>query len=146
MTAEPLEIQLEKWKKVLLVFAGAGGTLLVTALVDLPSNATFYRESHAMPLLGWWGVWLVLLLGSLAPGITLLAGRGWRTLPLRQRLNTAFGFLALGWMCLLAFTIQTAPLDFGALLHFIVWALGCGLLIAYLLLRRRNHAGEEMFP
>jgi len=146
MTAEPLESQLEKWKKVLLVFAGAGATLLITALTDLPANAAFYRESGNMPLMGWWGVWLVLLLGSLAPGIALLTGRGWRTLPLKQRLNPAFGFLAVGWVCLLAFTIQTAALDYGALLHFIVWAFGAGLGITYFLLRRRTQISGEMFP
>ena len=146
MTSEPLETQLEKWKKVLLAFSGAAFTLLVTALVDLPATAAFYREANNMPLMGWWGVWLVLLLGSLTPGITLLVGRGWRTLPPAQRLNTAFGFLAVGWTCLLAFSIQTAPLAFGALLHFIVWSLGAGLLIAYLLTRRRAQVNPELFP
>ena len=87
-----------------------------------------------------------LLLGSLTPGIALLVGRGWRALPLGQRLNTAFGFLAVGWACLLAFSIQTAPLDYGALLHFIVWALGAGLLIAYFLSRRRAQVSPELFP
>lgn len=146
MNAEPLELQLEKWKKVLLAFSGAGFTLLVIALVDLPMTAEFYQKNRFMPLMGWWGIWLVLLLGNFAPGIALLVGRGWRTLPLRQRLNTAFGFLGVGWACLLAFSLHTAPLDFGALVHFIIWALGVGLLLAYLLSRRRAQSSGEMFP
>ena len=149
MSREQLQFELEKWKRLSLVYAGAAGTLLVIALVGLPSSlaALAYNSyDRSFILDGWYGVWLVLLLASLIPGISLLPSPSCKVLPLAMRLNTAFGFLAEAWIALLAFEIRMILLDVPALFHFTVIGFGLILFIAYLLLKRKLGVGEEIFP
>jgi hypothetical protein len=93
MTTEYLEQQLEKWKRVLLVFVGAGLTL---------AASTFGLAGYYIFSLGWIMAWLILQLGAVSAGLLLLFNRPWRRLPLMQRLNTAFGFLGTAWLGWLA--------------------------------------------
>ena len=146
MTREQLEKQLSKWKNVLLAFSGAAATLLVIALVELPAISVARSASRALNIDGWYGVWFVLELGCLVPGLMLLLTPSWRTLPRALRLNPGFGFLACAWVALLAFDLRTASLDLPVAFHFVVAGLGLVLLAVYLLLKRKMGVGEELFP
>ncbi len=145
MSREQLENQLAKWKNVLLAYAGAAVTLLVIALVELPAITIARHADSALQIDGWYGVWLVLELGCLAPGIMLLLAPSWRTLPRAVRLNPGFGFLACAWIALLAFDLRIAGLDVPIAFHIVVAGLGVVLLITYLLLKRKMGV-EELFP
>ena len=141
-----LDAQLVKWQKLLLVYAGAAGLLLATTLADLPLYLESYRlMGQVMNVSPWFGIWFVLLLACLTPGILLLAGRAWRRLPLARRLPSAMGFLACSWATLVAFDLRTLPLDPPLPLHLIVYGLGLALGGFYLLWRRRT-GREELFP
>lgn len=146
MTREQLEKQLAKWKQVLLAYAGAAVTLLVIALVELPAIALARSYDTALQIDGWYGVWLVLELGCIAPGFMLLLAPSWRKLPRALRLNPGFGFLACAWAALLAFDIRTTGLALPVAFHFVVAGLGVILLVTYLLLKRKMGVGEELFP
>jgi hypothetical protein len=143
-----LELQLEKWKKLLFVYSGAAGMLLVTSLAELPQweeNIARVRE-RSYTIDPWFGIWFVLLLGCLTPGVFLLAGRSWRLLAPTRRQPVAFGFLACGWAALLAFDLRTLPLEPPVLFHGVVLGLGILLGIVYMVLQRRNGKPEELFP
>ena len=138
MTIDYLEKQLENWKRWLLVSSGAAITLLATSIADIPnySNPSFP---------GWFAIWLILQLGTTPAGFGLLSGKGWRTLPLAERLNTAFGYLTVAWITLLAFGFKAVWLP--SILWFLIFGLGIALAVAYLTLRRtRIDSPEEMFP
>jgi hypothetical protein len=136
MTIEYLEQQLEKWKRVLLLFLGAGLTL---------AASTFGITGAYTFSLGWVMVWIVLQLGTIPAGLLLLFAKDWRQLPLPQRLNTAFGFLGVGWLCWLALGFRISVDSYFPLAFILL--LGAGLAIIYLL-RRRAHTSspEEIFP
>ncbi len=146
MSREQLEKQLSKWKNVLLAYTGSAVTLLVIALVELPAINVARNADNALQIDGWYGVWLVLELGCIAPGFMLLLAPSWRKLPLSLRLNPGFGFLASAWAALLAFDLRIAGLDVPPPFHFVVAGLGVVLLATYLLLKRKMGVGEELFP
>ena len=134
MTREYLEEQLERWKKWLLVCAGAAVTFLTTGVDSVTSNPGFP---------GWFITWLILQLGTTPAGFMILCGRGWRALPLAARLNTAFGYLSVAWIALIGVGVRAQPSAF----LFLVFLFGLPLTAAYLWLRRtRIDAPEEMFP
>ena len=146
MSREQLEKQLAKWKNVLLAYAGAAVTLLVIALVELPAINIARSYDGALQIDGWYGVWLVLEMGCIAPGFMLLLAPSWRALPRPLRLNPGFGFLACAWVALLAFDLRVAGLGLPVGFHFVVAGLGVLLLATYLLLKRKMGVGEELFP
>lgn len=140
---EILEKQLVQWKKVLLVFLGAAAALVLIALVDLPTSIVA-RDSY-VTVDGWMGLWFILEIASLTPGLILLLTYPWRQLPLPLRLPVGFGFLAAAWLGMLAFDLRLAtrlPIAF----HFAVFGLGVLLASLYLLLRHTPQRKEEMFP
>ncbi len=86
----------------------------------------------------------------------MLVNREWRELPLVQRLNTSFGFLALSWFQFVAFLIKSnrdepQPFLWGGsvtlLLYALVLGAGIAITLSYWALRRtRTPSPEEMFP
>ena len=142
MIPENLERQLENWKRVLWMSIGASVTLFTTAVADIPNHVDVYFP-------GWFGVWFILQLGTTPAGFAILMGKGWRPLPLSDRLNTGFGFLAVAWIVLIAFVIKavqtlTTTLDVWI---FLGVSLGFILGLSYLRLRRAHvNTPEEMFP
>lgn len=136
MTTEYLEQQLEKWKRILLLFVGAGLTLAIS-MVGISEPYTFS--------LGWIVVWIVLQLGAVPAGLLMLFSKDWRRLPLMQRLNTAFGFLGVAWLCWVAISFRVSG---ESSMAFALIMLPGALLATVYLLRRRanNRAPEEIFP
>lgn len=142
---ETLEQQLEKWKRVLLVYLGAGSALALIALVDLPMRVLEQRANPATVIDGWYGLWFLLLLSSLTPGLLLLLAPRWRSAKLQSRLPTGFGFLGVAWLAMLGFSLRGSVL-LPVAFHFIVAASGAVLAGGYLFLRRGLPRKEEMFP
>ncbi len=141
-----IELNLEAWKRVLLVLTGATVTLLATAIAEFP-------EDGRVTFLGWYAVWLVLQLAVTAPGIALSISKHWRAIALRDRLDTEFGFLFLAWTSVLAFVIRTMgivtieSLGFVNCARFLLVLSGGALVTAYLLLKGRARAKlKDLFP
>ena len=142
---ETLEVQLQKWQKSLLVFLGAGATLFLTVLIDFPSRMAALRQDGNMLVDGWFGLWFLLLIASLTPGILLLLAPRWRKSQLEQRVPTGFGFLGVAWLVMLGFSLRMNVL-LPPLGHFLIAASGPLVAAIYLLLRRAQPRKEEMFP
>ena len=142
-----LESQLLKWQKLLLVYAGAAGILLAATLAELPLYLeSFRRMGRVMTVNPWFGICFVLLLACLWPGILLLAGHTWRTLPLARRLPSAMGFLGCAWAALAAFDLRFLPLEPPLYMHLLIIGLGAILAASYLVFSRRQGKREEHFP
>lgn len=142
-----LESQLNKWQRLLLIYAGAAGILLAATLAELPLYLESYqRMGRVMSVNPWFGICLVLLLACLWPGILLLTGRAWRTLPLARRLPSAFGFLGCAWAALAAFDLRFLPLEPPLYWHLIIAGLGIILGVVFLVFTRRRRIKEELFP
>ncbi len=141
---DTLEQQLEKWNKVLLIYLGAGITSLLVALVDLPVRIMSLRSNLSMAVDGWCGVCLILFIACLTPGVLLLATPRWRNAQIVGRVPTGFGFLGVAWLAMLSFSLYINVL-LPMVFHFIVFALGVILALAYLLFQRRPRK-EEIFP
>lgn len=140
MTREYLQSQLELWRRWLLVSAGAAATLLATALADAPNPV----PRPFFP--GWYALWLILEIGLVTPGISMLLARGWRMLPLDERRDTAFGYLLAAWVVFVALYIQAERTSSG-MLGFLVLAGGLTLAVAYWRARRwPARVSEELFP
>ncbi len=144
MMTDTLEQQLEKWKKALLIYLGAGTTLLLTALIDLPAQIVQARSDPYRVVDGWYGLGFILFIACLTPGVLLLATPRWRQANLAGRTPTGFGFLGVAWLDMLSFSLRSGGL-LPAAFHYFVFALGVILAVSYLLLRRRPRK-EEMFP
>ncbi len=142
---ETLEVQLQKWQKTLLVFFGAGAVLFLTALSDFPSRMAALRQEGYTLIDGWFGLWFILLVACLTPGILLLLAPSWRKSQLEQRVPTGFGFLGVAWLVMLGFSLRMNVL-LPPLGHFLIAASGPLLAAIYLLLRRNQPRKEEMFP
>ena len=136
MTTEYLEQQLEKWKRVLMLFVGVGLTL---------AASTFGLAGSYIFSLGWIVAWLTLQVGTASASLSLLFSKQWRQLPLTRRLNTAFGFLGAAWLGWLAIGFSIA--DGWPVAFTFIGFLGVLLTAIYLLVRRaNNNAPEEIFP
>ena len=142
---ETLEVQLQKWRKILLVFLGAGATLFLTALIDFPARMATLREDGNTLIDGWLGIWFLLLIACLTPGILLLLAPRWRKSQLEQRAATGYGFLGVAWLLMAGFSLRMNVM-LPALGHFIILTWGPLLAVILLLLRRAQPRKEEMFP
>ena len=142
---ETLEVQLQKWRKILLVFLGAGATLFLMALVDFPARMATLRQDGNTLVDGWFGIWFLLLIASLTPAILLLLMPHWRKSQLEQRAATGYGFLGVAWLLMAGFSLRMNVM-LPALGHFIFLTWGPLLAVILLLLRRTPQRKEEMFP
>jgi hypothetical protein len=100
MATDSLENNLANFKRVLLIWVGAVVTLLAVAISDIPNM-------HSPYFPGWYGVWLIIQMGTISPSIMLLFGSGFRKLPFPERLNTIFAYFVVSWIALVAFVIKS---------------------------------------
>ncbi len=145
---KPLEQQLERWKQVLLVYIGAVAMLVILGYVEFPAIHGYAGQLGYLNVDGWFGVWLVLLVGSLATGFFLTALAKWREIPLERRLSTIFGYLGVAWMALVALDLRIMTFLSGNI-NALVVGLGVGLALAYVLILRwlrRPEKSENLFP
>jgi hypothetical protein len=158
MPTDSSESNLAKFKRVLLIWVGAAITLLAVAIADIPNN-------HSPLFPGWYGVWIVVQVGTITPAIMLLVGSGFRKLPLQERLNPLFAYLVASWIALVACVIKSGmffrmniPTYFGfangtgitftlTQLYVIAGIIGAAIGIAYWILQRKYISSPEaMFP
>ncbi len=146
MSTEPLAMRLEVWKRILALCIGVCLTLLFLALTSIPQSL-----GRAW---GWYIVWIIFQTTVVPPGFILLLSKGWRAWPLSERLNTAFGYLAVAWLLFLAFLIKSNRDEasaYGGLVTLMLYALVIGAAVvlsaSYGWLRRsRDTLNEEIFP
>lgn len=148
MSTEQLEKRLERSKRWLMFFAGVTLILLAWAITGAPSKFSYLWAFYIL--------WFFFQVTAAPPGFLMLVNRDWRELPLAQRLDPAFGYLALTWFLFLAFLIKSnrdepQPFLWGGsvtlLLYALVLGAGIALTLSYWALRRtRPHSPEEMFP
>jgi hypothetical protein len=158
MATDSIENNLANFKSVLLIWVGAVVTLLAVAISDIPNM-------HSPYFPGWYGVWLIIQMGTISPSIMLLFGSGFRKLPFPERLNTIFAYLVVSWIALVAFVIKSGTFlrmnistYFGfaypigititlTQLYEFVGILGASIGIAYLILQRKYITSPEAkFP
>lgn len=142
---EILEKQLAQWEKVLYGYCGVALTLMLIALIELPDRIVNAAQNHYVSVDGWLGLWFILEIAALTPGLILLLAHPWRLLPLARRLPVGFGYLAVAWLGMLAFDLHLVtflPVSY----HIVVFALAAVLSGLYQLLRRNPQRKEELFP
>lgn len=146
MSIEPLERKLENFKRWLMFFAGVTLILLAWAITGVPTKFSYAWTYYIL--------WFVFEVVAAATGLVMLVNRNWRELPLVQRLDPAFGFLAVAWLLFLAFLIKSNRDEsylWGGTATLLLYALfvvaGIVLAVSYWGLRRtRTQSPEEMFP
>ena len=139
MDINSLSRRLEIWKRVLFITLGASLALFIQALLKYLESKSLVFEAD------WYGVWFIVMLAAFLPGFVLLWGRHWMQIPLRERLNTIFGYFAIAWFTLLPIGLRVGRYESKSF-NFVL--LGCAIAIAigYWSLRRRSMETQEMFP
>ncbi|MBU2496420.1 MAG: hypothetical protein KJ935_08005 [Candidatus Omnitrophica bacterium] len=144
LNVEQLETTLHLWEKGLYIAWGAGLMLLLMALLQM-------HRMYKSEVWEWYIAWLILEALVAPPGFFILFLPRWRRIPLRERMDTAYGYFAVAWLGLFAFGVQTGSdprnWDYGIMTIASLIIVGIGLLIAltYWLLRRVEMR-EEAFP
>lgn len=137
MTPEQMEGQLEGLKKFLLVGFGAAFTLLAITIMDILDGRTVTRIDL---------LWSILQVAFTPIGFYLLTSKSWKVIPLSTRLNTAFGYLAIGWVLLLALGFSTAQ-DGNKELNVLTLLSGIALGASYYYLKKIHmRVSEDVFP
>ncbi len=139
MNINTLVKRFEVWKRILFITLGASLTLFVQALLKYLESQSLVFDAY------WYGVWFVVQLTSFLPGFVLLWGKHWMQIPLRERLNTIFGYFAAAWFTLLPIGLRIGRYESKAF-NFVL--LGCAIAIAigYWSLRRKSMEPQEIFP
>lgn len=139
MDISVLEKHLEVWKRILFITLGASLTLFVQALLRYMESQSLTFETY------WYAMWFIVQLASFLPGFVLLWGKNWMQIPLRERLNTIFGYFAIAWFTLLPIGLRIGRYESKAF-NFVL--LGCAIAIAigYWFLRRKSMEPQEIFP
>jgi hypothetical protein len=139
MNIDSLKKRFEIWKYILFINVGASITLFIQAVLN-------YQESRSLIFpVSWYGVWFIVQLASFLPGFVLLWGKNWMQIPLRERLNTIFGYFAIAWFTLLPIGLRVGRYESRSL-NFVL--LGCAIAIAisYWSLRRKSMEPQDIFP
>lgn len=139
MDINSLNKRFEIWKHILFINIGASAALLAIRIADAPNFSK-------MDFPGWYGVWFVVQLASLLPGFVLLWGKHWMQIPLRERLNTIFGYFAVAWMTLSPFGLRIGP-AFPDAFNSVFLSCAAAIVIGYWWLRRKTFESQnEIFP
>jgi hypothetical protein len=146
MAVEQLEQKLESYKRGLMFFAGIALTLLALAVTTGPQRLSQFWN--------WYLLWAITQVAVTPIGFVFLVSKDWRQLPLSERLDTAFGHLAVAWLLLLSFLVKSnrdGSVVYGGDATLMLYALVAGaamaLAFSYWRLRAgRGHSPEEMFP
>ena len=136
----------ENFKKLLIFISGAAATLFLIALAEAAARWKIIGAQPAyVNIDGWYGIWFILEIASLAAGLALLFSPRWKEVPSRLRLNPILAAFGIAWLLLLALALKLS-LNLSSPFHFVVAGLGCALLVAALITYTRTHRAEELFP
>jgi hypothetical protein len=146
MSEETIQKERDWLVKLLPCYLAVQGVTLLLTFLEIGVYNEVYRTRGYMPVGGWMGVWLALLVMGLGSATYLLVSRTGRTVfEIRLRLKLLAGY----WLGALAglLTLGLRFLPFFTPGYF--WTI-CALLAvsgaAYAAWNRRRQAGEEMFP
>jgi hypothetical protein len=132
---------LHEFSRALLVVWGIVFALLMFVVAG---DVNPYR--HETPF-GWFTLWLIATIGSVALGSAMLIGSGWRKLPISQRRGPAMGYLVVGFtnfFSLAIFMLGSAP---GVPAYAVPIGYGLVLMLVYArVYASADKANEEMFP
>jgi hypothetical protein len=150
MTIEQLQERLGRWNQFLCVILGASAMMLMLSVMEVlnPRWQDFYWMEYfpAVYIPGWYFVWLIAQVTAISAAFHLARNTSWQRLPLPERLNAIFGFLAAAWMAIVSLAIKLPFMfDHGPGLFFLGVGPAVGLIYWYLR-KRYLHAPEEMFP
>lgn len=139
MDINTLNNRFEIWKRILFIIVGGSITLFIQGVLKYLESRSLVFDAY------WYGVWFIVQLASFLPGFVLLWGKNWMQIPLRERLNTIFGYFAIAWFTLLPIGLRVGRYESRSL-NFVL--LGCAIAIAisYWSLRRKSMETQEMFP
>lgn len=141
MDAEQLEKQLQIWHRFMYMALGSSITLVLISFGN-------FVYADRWPGFGNYtgGVWQWVQLLTTPPGLYLLWGKRWKTLPLVNRLNTIFGYFIASWLSLVALgliTANNAPSEF----NFLIAGTAILIVLGYIwVLKRTSTPRDEMFP
>lgn len=148
MELERLAQKLENWKR--WSFIGFGGTLMLLLIAILQMHIM-----HKSEVIEWYIAWVLLELLVTPPGLFLLFAKPWRTIPMHDRVDIAYGYLVTSWLGWFAFGLQTGSdprnwtnfFDIGLFVTLIIVAYGALIALTYWLLRQaEKNKPDEMFP
>jgi len=143
MDTERAEKQFQFWNRLMYMVLGSSITLVVISFgnfVSYPNTWPGFDNYTG-------GVWTSLQFLSILPGIYLLWNKPWKTLPLKTRLNTVFGYFGASWLCLLALAFIINPRHVPDELNFIVIGSALLIMLGYIwALKRTSMPPEDMFP
>jgi len=139
MDINSLEKRFENWKRILFIIMGASITLFIQAVLKYQESRSLVFEAY------WYGVWFIVQLASFLPGFVLLWGKHWMRVPLRERLNTIFGYFAIAWFTLLPIGLRIGRYE-SRTFNFILLGLAIAITIGYWSLRRKSMDTQEIFP
>ena len=139
MDISVLEKRLEIWKRVLFITLGASLTLFVQALLKYLESKSLLFDAY------WYGVWFIVQLASFLPGFVLLWGKNWMQIPLRERLNTIFGYFGIAWFTLLPIGLRIGRYETRSF-NFVLLGCATAIAIGYWSLRRKSIDSQEIFP
>ena len=128
MDTEQLEKEFQLWNRFMYMALGAAIAIVASSPNDF----------------SWVGmVWLLLQIAVTPPGFFLLFGKRWKALPLtKERISTAFGYLAASWLLLLIPGILGAPpLYFMFVIAYLIF-----LVLLYFRIQKKPSDSDEMFP
>lgn len=139
MNIDSLNKRIKVWQSILLITVGASITLFGQALLRYLESQSVVFETY------WYAIWFVVQLAAFLPGFVLLWGKNWMQIPLRERLNTIFGYFAVAWFTFLPVGIRVGRYESKSF-NFVL--LGCAIAIAigYWWLRRKSMEPQEIFP
>ncbi len=147
MIEKDLNKQMKTLRELLLIFSGAVFVLLGTAFeqgVTTQQRAASVPMT-ALPITGWFGVWLLLQIISLFIPLLLVAGKAWKGYLFEEKSKLFFGYLAVSWVSFLAIDLRLAIILSPAW-HFAVGLTGAALLVTYLVVRSRQKKLLDVFP
>jgi len=138
MNIDSLSKRLEIWKRILFINIGASITLFMQAVLK-------YQESQSLTFeTSWYGVWFIVQLASFLPGFVLLWGKHWMQIPLRERLNTIFGYFAIAWFTLFPIGIRIERYESKSF-NFVLFGFAIAIAIGYWSLRRKSMGTQAIF-
>ena len=135
MTTDNLRKGLIVWKRLLVISVGMYALLLASAVAEAVPRWGFSYSAT------WLYAWVIFQVLITPVGFVLLLNKRWRQLPLAERLDTAFGYLAVAWGAVFAFGIASKGDDI--VLYVVLLVVGCSaiaLALSYWWLRRTRSA------
>ena len=143
MSEEKVEKAYRQYKQALWVVAGVVLALFVTMA------SGDYSRKYITPPFGYMSLWIITTVGSIPIGVRMIASRWWQPIPLRERRNTAMGYLVVGLVNLIGLGIFLQRASSGGC--FLILTMCYGIVLIYVFARifeleNKVRDKDELFP